>query len=300
MALDLSGIDNENDFFSQHYVESLLERDIEITREPAQSWDRVRTAWSRGVREWTESADIEHQQTALAPVFANLGFNLKATKRVCEDFQITVWADFPSLIILPTVPPATTGYVDAAHDGAARDDAAHDPLSWEIPDTKGMTAEDVLSRLVFSAVEPPRWVLLTNLWQTVLVERGKWAHKRVLRFDWETILSRRAPSTLRAASALLHRESLAPASGVSLLDRLDENSHKHAYGVSEDLKYALRESIELLGNETIWYLKNVKHEKVYGELKEETLSRECLRVMYRLLLLRPRTPARPRTPPPRG
>ena len=45
------------------------------------------------------------------------------------------------------------------------------------------------------------------------------------------------------------------------------------------------ESIELLGNEVIWYLKTVKKEKVHGELDAATLSRECLRVMYRLLFI---------------
>ena len=84
MALDLSGIVNENDFFSQHYVESLLERDIESVRELPLSWDRVRTAWQRGVRAWTESADRGHELSALAPVFENLGFSLKEESWVRE------------------------------------------------------------------------------------------------------------------------------------------------------------------------------------------------------------------------
>jgi len=78
-----------------------------------------------------------------------------------------------------------------------------------------------------------------------------------------------------------------PESGQPLLDNLDENSHKHAFSVSEDLKYALRESIELLGNETTQYL--IKHGKVNytgkNAIKPEELSRECLRYMYRLLFL---------------
>ena len=46
--------------------------------------------------------------------------------------------------------------------------------------------------------------------------------------------------------------------GRSLLDHLDDNSHKHAFAVSEDLKYALRESIELIGNEAIRYAMNLR------------------------------------------
>ena len=33
-----------------------------------------------------------------------------------------------------------------------------------------------------------------------------------------------------------------------LVDTLDDSSHKHAYEVSEDLKYALQASIEAIGN----------------------------------------------------
>ena len=53
----------------------------------------------------------------------------------------------------------------------------------------------------------------------------------------------------------LDKESLCPADGTIVLDSLDENSHKHSAGVSDALKYALRESIEILGNEVIYDMK---------------------------------------------
>ena len=75
---------------------------------------------------------------------------------------------------------------------------------------------------------------------------------------------------------------------MALLDSLDDNSHKHAFEVSTDLKYALRECIELIANEAIWYKRTVAKEKVYErndtDLAEQ-LSRESLRYMYRLLFL---------------
>lgn len=70
-----------------------------------------------------------------------------------------------------------------------------------------------------------------------------------MRFDWAEILDRKDSATLQATAALLHQASLASGSGASLLEALDEMAHKHAFGVSEDLKYALRGGIELLGNE---------------------------------------------------
>ncbi len=113
----------------------------------------------------------------------------------------------------------------------------------------------------------------------------KWTHKRLLRFDWGEILGRREDATLKATAALLHRESLLPGSGAALLETLDENSHRHAYAVSTDLKYALRESIELLGNEAVCSLREADPSLALDDRLAERLSLECLRYMYRLLFL---------------
>ena len=120
----------------------------------------------------------------------------------------------------------------------------------------------------------------------VLADRGKWAEQRRLRFDLEELLGRRDASTLEALTALLHRDTLAPESGTSLVDTLDDSSHKHAYEVSEDLKYALQASIEAIGNEAIRYRREVSKAKVYGdEIDAQQLAIECIRYMYRILFL---------------
>ncbi|VAW85955.1 Type II restriction enzyme, methylase subunits, partial [hydrothermal vent metagenome] len=114
-----------------------------------------------------------------------------------------------------------------------------------------------------------------------------WLQNRMLRFDWSEILGRRDDLTLKATAVLLHANSLIPEQGESLLDGLDENSHRHAFGVSEDLKYALREAIELLGNEAVEQLIQRKDISYTGKsaLDPDQLSCECLRYMYRLLFL---------------
>ena len=90
-------------------------------------------------------------------------------------------------------------------------------------------------------------------YQIVLIERAKWAQKRYLRFDIKDIIERKEDNTLKAISVLLHSSTIAPTDGLSLLDTLDENSHKHSFGVTQDLKYSLRSAVELLGNEAIYY-----------------------------------------------
>jgi hypothetical protein len=149
-----------------------------------------------------------------------------------------------------------------------------------------------LSQQVFSQSKPPRWVLLTSPRQWLLLDRTKFAQHRLLRFDWVELFSRRETESFKAVSVLLHRDSLFDSQGQALLDTLDENAHKHAYGVSEDLKYALRECIELLGNEAARQLEERarRHNKsIYTkgdyELDAAELSLECLRYMYRLLFL---------------
>ena len=101
----------------------------------------------------------------------------------------------------------------------------------------GRTWDEVVTRRVFGQDHPPRWLLVLSFSRVLLVERGKWTYNRLLRFDLDEILGRREDATLKAAAALLHRDCLLPPNGQSLLDSLDENSHKHAFAVSEDLKY---------------------------------------------------------------
>jgi len=149
--------------------------------------------------------------------------------------------------------------------------------------------QKLLATAVFTQVRPPRWMLLASPFQWLLLDRAKFAQHRLLRFDWVELYSRRETDTLKAVSVLLHKESLLDAQGQSLLDTLDENAHKHAYGVSEDLKYALRECIELLGNEAARQLieqARARKEGIFsGQLDPAELSLECLRYMYRLLFL---------------
>ena len=166
-----------------------------------------------------------------------------------------------------------------------------------VPVAKTVTAADapdwqkLLSSAVFTQARPPRWVLLVSPYQWLLLDRAKFAQHRLLRFDWKELFSRRETDTLKAVSVLLHKQSLLDAQGQSLLDTLDENAHKHAYGVSEDLKYALRECIELLGNEAAQQLIEQARADKKGiftgkdALDPGELSLQCLRYMYRLLFL---------------
>lgn len=154
--------------------------------------------------------------------------------------------------------------------------------------------EEILSQRIFSQEEPPRWVIFLSFGQVVLCDRLKWAERRFLSCDLRELFNRRDdPSLIRSTAALLHRDSTCPANGLSLLDGLDESSHKHSFAVSETLKLAVVASIEDIANEAVFY---IRRERAEGRLRdmplfrediteelERKLTRDCVRYIYRLL-----------------
>ena len=316
------GISNENEFFSHHYLSELFDGDI---KETVKRWNEteaadpertaphkrlraLRDTHTRLLRRAEKAVDgatrLAHQREWHRELLGALGYDCRPANHRLEDGD-----EIPVLCALGDQEPQARRTAAATSRSAnllvvaafsEGPDATEDPLTvrpsslqfhGEAPPPPHLLEEaweHIITRRVFSQNRAPRWVLLLSFSQLVLIEGGKWAHSRVLRFDFEEILGRAEDATLKATAALLHRSSLLPGEGAQpLLDGLDENSHRHAFAVSTDLKYAMRESIELIGNEAIRYLREVSHERVYNlddQLAGE-LGLECVRYMYRLLFL---------------
>ncbi|MEY0759400.1 hypothetical protein AB7250_18385 [Providencia stuartii] len=328
----LVGINNENEFYSNHYLGEVFTSDIRDVLEPWIEQENAAREAERAAREqgkeveagyrapWNQLNSLateffrkltEHekqrqipqrladQRSRWQPLLKALGYELNPhIQMLDDDTPLPVLARYNSTDGSPWL------WIVEAHD---QDEGTLDPLALSLltaqfpADTdkhkrdslrkkangEYRSWQDLLSTVVFTQNEPPRFVLLLGNRQLLLLDRTKWAQNRLLRFDFEEILSRREIDTLKATSVLLHKDSLLPGSGAPYLDSLDDNSHKHAFGVSEDLKYALRESIELLGNEAMRYLINNELAYYTGKraINPDELSRECLRYMYRLLFL---------------
>ena len=308
-----AGITNENEFYSHHYLAEVFKGDIkdrweawdaqeaqhpgdDARRAPqkrlqawAQRWFSLRGQVQRGKDEherWQAFMQIQSgllQALGYAPPPRTLTLH-----ELAPGLPLPVWhLQGQRLAIIPAYQPSREDddlldhQLTAFHYGT-------EPLP---PQVKGETWADLLSDAVFGADQPPRYVLLLGLDEWLLLDRYKWPNNRALRFDWADILDRKDADTLKACAALLHQDSLAPGEGNSLLESLDENAHKHAFGVSEDLKYALREAIELLGNEAARQLDEQasgSKKSVYSgqyKLDAGVLSLECLRMVYRLLFM---------------
>ena len=312
------GIANENEFYGHHYLSEVFNGDIraQIERwqaaEEAATTDAERTAvraphrrlaglggkWFAGLAAHSRLREPAERwlahQALHEPLLAALGYTLKPDVVLLQPHMpIPVWSvlgephQAPRLLIIPAYTPD--------HEDEDPLDHTLQPLHYggqEVPSLLRKTPWlELVSEAIFGADHPPRYVLLIGFKEWLLLDRYKWPNNRLLRFDWNEILDRKDTHTLQAAAALLHRESLAPDTGSSLLDGLDENAHKHAFGVSEDLKYALREAIELLGNEAVQQLREqakVNKQGFYSgkdAVEAGELSLECLRVVYRLMFL---------------
>lgn len=334
--MNLTGISNENEFYSQHYMAEIFAGDSDVKG--------LQDSWLQQETEAREAALTEQdKKNAWRTPWSQMSRNARETLLLLDEYghkqtaadRLTlgreVLRSLLSTFELPYAPRAqyiehTDSYVPLlgemknsqgepllwileAQALSGDYDADSDPLALPIhtAQLKGLedypsfeqqseqASEDnwqkLLSSTVFSQTLPPRWVILASPYQWLLIDRSKYAQNRLIRFDWKEIFSRREIDTLKAASVLLHKEALLDAKGQTLLDTLDENAHKHAYGVSEDLKYALRECIELLGNEASQQLIAKASQNKKGifsgknQLDPDDLSRQCLRYMYRLLFL---------------
>jgi len=307
------GLGNDNEFFSAHYLAEVFQGDLADT---IKDWDSREeqgdgfVAPHRALRnlnkgyfalrhklkaERSASERIRLQREFYRDLLAALGIPYQPGNR-----EVAANMELPVLSVLGDQ-LWVLGALDANSEG-------EDPLSLQLhrdqffgsgPHHDKLSNTDwyrILNEVVFRQSspfneQPPRWVLLLSDRQGILIDRYKWSQNRMLRFDWEEILGRRDDRTLKATAVLLHRESLVPNDGPSRLDSLDENSHKHAFAVSDDLKYALRHAIELLGNEAAAQLIEQARDRKEGiysgsnALDADQLSRECLRTMYRILFL---------------
>lgn len=156
------------------------------------------------------------------------------------------------------------------------------------PKNQYPTWENLLGNEIFNAPAAPRFVIVFAENAILLADRSKWAERRSMIFDLDEICERQEAATFRAMAALLAKESLAPDGAVSLPDRLDENSHKNAFGVSKSLRFAMREAIEMLGNailENNPRARTVTAEGTTNAFAAEKLSKECIIVMYRFLFV---------------
>ena len=315
--MDLTGILNQNEYYTNHYFSSVFE---DNARETIRQWQDTaaqcgeKTPWAKlnaiASRYFTlrDRANRLRSDIMLEPVVSELAFDVLTalgypiSAHSSKMLEVEPGVFVPVALELNKANGAPALWVILCRNGSDEEsimDSVRFMTSLQGYDDEEtgcspektaeelthMTNEELLSKVLFGMDEPPRWVLFVGLHQIALIDRNKWNEKRFLVFQLDDIFGRKEPTTLQAMSVLLHKDSLCPKEGSSLLDTLDNESHKHASGVSKDLKYALRECIELLGNEVVYDMKERQHVGVFGKALADDLTIQCLRYMYRILFM---------------
>lgn len=312
MSIDLTGITNKNEYYTNHYFSTVFEENTSATisgwNAAARESEEIRTPWSllrQNARQYYTAHDKFVRSSVNLQVLANikvladsylksLGYPEAKPEVVTVDDSLTVPVYLemtksngaPLLwVLLSASKESDAGIMESFVFNA--DDVDDDAAGTLYKGVLGeMANEDLVTKILFGSVEPPRFVMLIGMNQIALIDRNKWNEKRYLQFELEEIFSRLENTTLQAMSVLLHKDSLCPDDGKVLLDELDEQSQKNASGVSQDLKYALRESIELLGNEVLYDMKTrLGRDFDADPVDAGQLTLECLRYMYRMLFV---------------
>ena len=305
MSLDLTGIGNRNEYYTNHYFSTMFEdgaserikqwteesknQDTKTPwaklRDNAKQYYPIHDRYDRGQPHLTTAANVI---TMAAQYLGSLGYGEPDSVVINVDdvFDIPVFHEETKANKAPAL-WAVLAYSKDKDKGIMENSVLdHNAVNNDDLKLSDDSIEALATKLLFHTAEPPRFLIVIGIDTIVLIDRNKWNEKRYLEFDLQEIFSRHETSTLQAMSVLLHKDSLCPADGNALIDTLDEQSRKHASGVSQDLKYALRESIELLGNEVIYDLKIRQGKNLIEEpVDAGQLTLECLRFMYRMLFV---------------
>ena len=312
MSMDLTGITNQNEYYTNHYFSSIFEENASETisrwRAEAKDSEEIRTPWAllrdaarqyypihdRFLRSKFDTQTLGNIRTMADVYLSALGYPEAAPEII--DIDDATKAPVYLELKKPNGAPALWVLLATSEDKEAAildkfcfsaDSIGEEGLNAVSADSLTVIPnEDLVTKILFGQAEPPRFIILIGMNQIALIDRNKWNEKRYLQFELEEIFSRHEESTLQAMAVLLHRNSLCPEEGTALLDELDANSQKHAAGVSQDLKYALRESIELLGNEVLYDMAHRQGRDLNADpVDAGQLTIECLRYMYRMLFV---------------
>ena len=305
MEMDLVGIENQNEYYTNHYFTSIFQENAE---DVIKGWkekektDEIQLPWKKlrdtsrqyyRIRDRYQYLKNENNSKPYVQEMADLYLNALGYEN--RKSVITEVADGVTVPVFheetkANGAPLLWAFLCVAEERG--DDILQSRIfeRSEEEENPGKTAElindEMLAKLFFAGEEAPRFIILIGINQIALIDRNKWSEKRYLQFMMEDIFSRHEETTFMAVTVLLHKDSLCPAEGSCVLDSLDENSHKHSAGVSDALKYALRECIEILGNEVIYDMKTRQGKDLDAEpVDAPELTLQCLRYMYRFLFM---------------
>ncbi|BBO92633.1 hypothetical protein [Desulfosarcina ovata] len=321
MSLDTS-INNVGEYYSSHYLTSTFSKDVKnmiaewrkqgsnaVPRRVQQLSQRYFRAKTQALEEmvpddrWQAGDELAAWH---AHLLENLGYTdrkrldipVEGAKTVVPAMARVTRFNRPWLVICETVfcLPETS-----LKDGRP----SEDPLEM-MPLSAQLDAQDEhplcsgnWSRLigrVFTEEDAPRWIMFLAGSLVLLLDKHTYAQGRYLAFDFDDAFGRGEKVTFDHIAAFLCARTLCPDGQADdlLHDTFEENSHKFAHGVTENLQWAVREAISELANEwvddrrrrQISFTRRMDNELLpdgSDKIDAEDLRHEALIFVYRLL-----------------
>ena len=152
---------------------------------------------------------------------------------------------------------------------------------------EGLSALEA-AQLIFTADEPPNYLLVCSGGAITLIDRDRWGEGVFLAANLDDAVARndaRARGELAAIAALFSAEVINPGDDAqSVLASLLDKAANESAGVSKELRYGVRRSVELLANAVVSDVR-YRQKGAWAQIDPEQLTRECLRYLYRVIVL---------------
>lgn len=303
--MSFPSIVNNQEFFSDHYLDAVIANDLKGLRG---DWDareqRHEVTPRRAVRALRETFDKLKQDAedgasdrGLDALSALHDATLTAldyqphrdTIEAARGDVVSVAIPIAHETTLPTglrLLALEAGYATSSDEALGAEHRLIQPLVFDREEIREPTKA---ISLAFTTDDPPRHVLLLAGATLVLAARDSWSEGRYLAVDLDLALGRndtKAKGELDTVAALFSRDALVPGeAGEAIIDELTTSSHKQAVGVSADLREGVRRSVEDIADEIIAQ-RLAKNLAVYNQPDiARSLTRESLRFLYRILFL---------------
>jgi len=251
----IKGLYNENEFYANFYWDNKLLEDVraklgnDTATQNAVGMLKNLDSYFWAMKEAEGPAIIDAMTAFYQRLFIALGYQYNPTeKQTTEGKTFSVVVDTggasPSELLGFLVGQSESGAFEASpicFQGDA--DSERSIVDYEL--------SELLREELQESQNPPRWVLVGAPNALFLIERSKWAFGRYIRVEWQEIFLQRDTKPYEVLLGLTARKILCPDSGNSAHDEFDDNSHRHAFEVTTELRESVREAIELLINEMI-------------------------------------------------
>ena len=144
------------------------------------------------------------------------------------------------------------------------------------------------AQLIFTADDAPSYLLIVSGGAITLLDRERWGEGVSIGANLDDALARhdtKPQGELAAIAALFSGGAINPGDQAqSVLTSLLEKASTESAGVSKELRYGIRRSVELLANAVVEDVRE-RQKGAWMSLDPKALTRQSLRYLYRIIVL---------------